>query len=360
MKERYISTIPLPQCWPAKLRMILSEHGYFLVLLPFLLLIGYSLGFRPGHWGSDTNGYIGIFHKLKSLPDAYAHFEWLFIASMKGVIALTTSPHVYFTCLILVNFVLLVLNAALLSDYLWDSSLQQRFMIITCFACYVSPFFISGQINVIRQGTAFFFVLLFYLLLLKRHSPLWLLLVGTIAQGLHSTSIIFLVPAYGLLFSYRAVSRILTVLVVLYATGITPQMIKKFSQLSGLSIYDQIMSYGGNATYTRGLRYDFLLFTLVAGIAFDIFGRYFQPRAVQAKYFTILKIYWLLSLPFLLVGYGAYSDRFYLPCWTFLSFLCAIVLKNIDDTFKPSLFLWIFGLYGLGLLYFLLNWFHGV
>ena len=113
------------------------------------------------------------------------------------------------------------------------------------------------------------------------------------------------------------------------------------------------MGYGADALYVRGVRYKFLLFTVGLGVFFDTFCRNAKHQCIKSHFFKLLKVYWLLIIPFCLLGYGAYSDRFLFPAWSYLSYLGAIVLKIIDEKYKPSILWWLLGVYVVTLAYFI-------
>lgn len=337
-----------------------EKHQRWLILLPVLLVITYSLGFRSAQWGSDTPAYIAVYQLMVKTPSYLLEYEWLFTSIVKWMTNISQNPSYFFSFLVFFNIVMLTVNAVFLGRFIWGTKDNYRFIILLYLISFISPFFLSAQINVIRHGTALSFVILFYFMVLNRSSVIWLILTALIAQGFHSTSFLFIIPSIGLFFSYKYITRFLLVLMLLYVTGMTPYLVQKFSVFTGIPLYEKIMNYGIKAQYVRGLRYKFVIFTMGMGLFCDFFGRFFLKTTVKTNYFAVLKIYWLLCLPFLLVGYGAFSDRFLLPCWTLLSYLLAIVLKSIDGVFRLSILLWIFGLYVVATGYFIFNYISGM
>lgn len=323
------------------------------LILPLLLLFAGLLGFRASQWGSDTAGYMQLFGIVSNHPNFSLHYEWLFTACMKWIGRISGSPGYFFSFIILLNITMLTLNASVLDRYLWRTNDHFLFIVLLYLVSFISPFFISAQINIIRQGAAVSFIILFYLLLLDKRSIGWIGLSAFLAQGFHSSSILFMLPAFGLLFSYKNVVRLVTALVISYALWIIPFTTQWISLKTGIPIYQKIMSYGADTTYASGIRYKFLFFTIGLGFFFDTLVRYSRNSGIKTRFLGVLKIYWLLTIPFWLFGYGAFSDRLLFPCWSYLPCLSAVVLKAIDEELKPSILWWITALYIVILFYFI-------
>jgi len=97
-------------------------------------------------------------------------------------------------------------------------------------------------------------------------------------------------------------------------------------QGAGVDFLSFALNYGAEAEYKTGVRLDFLLFSWLAitPILPAALGRptYNAVPHLAAK---VLNIYLVLLIPFLLLGYKAFSDRYALPAWLFLSVVMAYV-----------------------------------
>jgi len=89
-------------------------------------------------------------------------------------------------------------------------------------------------------------------------------------------------------------------------------------------LYQTIVNYGVYAEHTSGIRLDFAGFTIVAGLFFWLIGTYFLHEDKRTKFINLVKIYWILTIPFFCLGFAGFSDRYLYPAWLYLSILSAI------------------------------------
>ena len=331
------------------------KHAAVLFTIPCLIAVIYSLGFRAKFIGSDTEGYILAFNIFSSTGTVNTRYDWLFLSTMKGVALCGANSSYWFAIIVFVNIVLCGINAYLANNLLGNVRNNSKYLLFVYILTFISPFFISAQINVIRQGLSLSFVFLFYLLALNRYSTIWLLFSAIIATGFHSSAWLFILPSIGLLYRYKTIIKITLLLVLLYVTHVFSYLIEKFSLLFNYSLYDKIMNYGVNGYYITGVKYKFLIFTLGMGAIAHSLGKYLQLASHKEKYFDLMKIYWLLALPFYFIGFGKYSDRLLFPSWNFLPFIFAATLKKGDDFFCLPLYLWMLVIYCIGILYLIYN-----
>src|SRR3546814_6211996 len=74
------------------------------------------------------------------------------------------------------------------------------------------------------------------------------------------------------------------------------------------SAYADIASYGINSEF-YGFNIYYFIYTLLIGIAFYIAGK-FLPSHSRDKFFIVLRMYFLLSMPYFYLAHGGYSNRF--------------------------------------------------
>src|SRR3546814_3312335 len=90
-------------------------------------------------------------------------------------------------------------------------------------------------------------------------------------------------------------------------------MFSRFSQYISSSAYADIASYGINSEF-YGFNIYYFIFTLLIGIAFYIAGK-FLPSHSRDKFFIVLRMYFLLSMPYFYLAHGGYSNRFAFMAW---------------------------------------------
>lgn len=338
------------------MQAVKNNYKYTLLILPALFIIAYSLGFRASFVGSDTIDYIRVF-KEYIVSGKAERFSWLFKVMMLSSSYISTNPQYLFFITIIINLFLIAVNSNLISRQLWKPTENLKFALIVFLISFVSPFFLAAQVNVIRQGLSISFIFLFYLLLLNRSSIISILLSGIIAQGFHPFSILFLLPAFGLIFSYKAIVKIVFAFAFIYLTGAISYLVYQLSDIFNWPLYESIMHYGNDTYYVSGPRYKFIFFTLGIGILSDLLGRYSLLAQNRESYFRLLKIYWLLTIPFFIIGFGRYSDRLLLPCWNFLPFIFAIFLKKLSDYRVIPIYVLILGAYNVAFIYLTYNFY---
>ncbi|KTC81416.1 EpsG family protein [Legionella brunensis] len=311
------------------MRIKVSYLRVILFILLSIIFLAIAVGCRPDFVGSDTKNYILLYTHSLTMDTLNTQYGALFNFFSSIFFYLHLSSASFFTFISLINFCSLGLIAFKLHKYLeLESSVFFTFLLLLACLSF-SPFYYSVQINVIRQGTATISLLLFFLLLLCRNGPLPLIATALFAFGFHKTTIIYLFFSVLTFFSYSFVSITTFVLAFFYVVGLTKKSFFWLSQNTPIDLYDKIYSYGLTAGYNSGNRIDFTCFTIFSGLLFFIIGKYFLSDINQKKFFQLLKIYWILTIPFFLMGFAAFADRYLLPAWFYLSILSTALLLFI-------------------------------
>src|SRR5690606_28947412 len=82
------------------------------------------------------------------------------------------------------------------------------------------------------------------------------------------------------------------------------------SKLTGIDVHGMFANYAAHVTYyRRGVRWDFLLFSLGWFIGGIVANRSFISMLHRPVYEKMGDLYGLFLVPFLLFGWGNYSDR---------------------------------------------------
>lgn len=185
---------------------------------------------------------------------------------------------------------------------------------------FISPFFVSANINAIRQGLASLFVFFAMFALVERK---WrsFFLYSIVSISFHYFSGVLVLLSLALFFSLPFLLMITGGLSVIYGFGFSEVIVKFVSDLTGLSIYSFVMDYMAGAEYRSGVRFDFLMFSWFWVVFFLAVSVFFLKSEQRRSFRHLVKIYLILLIPFLLFGFGNYSNRYLYPAWLFLPFI---------------------------------------
>ena len=117
----------------------------------------------------------------------------------------------------------------------------------------------------------------------------------------------------------------MAIVALLYLSGLSEKIIHTLSSLTSLDVYAMVNNYGPVGYKSKsGVRWEFAIFTLMVGALFDLLSRYYFTKDHREIFRPLLKVYWVFVLPFFLLGFARFSDRYLLCGWLFLSPICAV------------------------------------
>jgi hypothetical protein len=96
----------------------------------------------------------------------------------------------------------------------------------------------------------------------------------------------------------------------------------------------------------EGFNISFFIYTLFWPLSLFIAVKLYPGKVSKIfkinKYETIIKLYMILSMPYLILGFGPFSNRYAMLCWLFVPFMqvvfVSIFFRNINF-FIPILFI---------------------
>lgn len=314
-----------------------------------LIAVVIAVGFRPDTVGADTFGYLSYYKRIIQENLTAFRYDYLFEIIIRVLAFLNFSGGAFLTFFTLINFINLIYLTKNMSDYLLSKVSFYRLFFLLVSMCCLSPFFFASQTNVLRQGVSIPLLFICYLFLLERRRTILILGLAFLALGFHHTTIFYLIFAPLLYFKYSLIIRTAFIMAFFYSTGIVRYLLQHFC----FGFYNKIMTYGDILGHKTGLRYDFVLFTLGAGLMFHWLGNIFLRDVEQKQFFNLLKIYWILTLPFFFFGFGFFSDRYLLPPWIYLSILAAVFF-GFALKMRISIY-WYYLLFFLSTCYFILK-----
>nr|WP_298138152.1 EpsG family protein [uncultured Pseudomonas sp.] len=291
----------------------------YLFLLIVLLAATAVVGLRDLSIGTDTLNYASNFLSVQScncfpgrLEPGFQVFTWLL-----GLTGLGTG--FYFFSISLLIFVVAYSLSRKIGNLLGGSDIEQwkvRYWILIFL--FVSPFFVSANINTVRQGLASLFVF-FAMFSLIEHKWRSFCFYSILGISFHYFSSVLVLLSLMLFFPLYLLLMVTVVLSVVYGFGFSEAIVKFVSDQTGFGIYSFIVDYVAGAEYRSGVRLDFLMFSWFWMVLFLV-GSIFLVEPERRHGFRILiKIYLVLLIPFLLFGFGNYSNRYVYTAWLFLS-----------------------------------------
>ncbi len=292
--------------------------GFFL-----LLAVGafgcWLIGTRSLETGTDTETYAGFFEALDAgLPETRLEpgFVWLSYALRKLGLGITG----YQAAL----FALLLLGVAWASRtyhrYLESGVTRQTLLCAGLMLLFVSPMFTNASINAIRQGLA---APLVFGALLCFHQRRWagFFIAGALAVSLHMSSLMYLLCAPALLLSTRWLRVVALAAFALYVSGASMLLVRAATP----AFYDLVMEYTANPLYRSGVRVDFAIFTAFWYLLPHLCAPWIQAQWRQ-RILDSTSVYLVMALPFFMIGWGFFSNRYLLPAWLAASLILGAML----------------------------------
>lgn len=306
-----------------------KDDAIFLVVVFFLLfVVSLVTGLRPVSVGSDTALYSAIYDEALSGQELSHRFEFLYEWLLRLFSFFSLGKGVYFSFLSAFSLFFVVLSFFNINRYFSSSTGDAGLFVYGFLLLTTSIFFYAVQVNVIRQGVSCFALFCFYSCILNRRYGFIFFFSAFVALGFHSTAILFILLAVGLMFSYRAVLGGVVILSFLYSAGGAEFLLRQVSSLLGFDLYGKVVEYGAGFEYVSGVRLDFVVFSLSLGGLLDFLGRFLGSSVHREKFLSCVKIYWLFLVPFFVLGFGAFSDRLLLNAWLYFSVALGIFLAK--------------------------------
>ena len=365
-------------------RICFQSKEFYLFCISTVVLI-LAVGFRPDVVGTDTVGYISYYVGWAQNPG----YEYLFTWLTKILSGFSVTPGGFLTAIAFVDFLIIFwLGKELISYTERRISCATLFFLLTAFF-YLSPFFYAVMVNVIRTGPAIFALFIFYLSLVKvqnslhlrtglylpvkmnviqllraqsLYSLLILSLLLIIAMGFHHTAIIAIVFSPLVFLSYTTILSTVLIASLYYLSGLSTKIVQTMVlspnigslivSLHLTEVYERFQFYMGSLISPP--RWDFTLFTLGLGMICQLANYYFLSEEDRLLFSKLLKIYWVLVLPFFIFGFTAFPDRYLLPGWVYLSVLSAVFCGLYLRT-RPISNYWLYGGFLISAVYFFLR-----
>ena len=304
---------------PESSRADAAASGLSFLLVVLAAVFGcWAVGTRPFDIGTDTSVYAGFYETLghtainTRLEPGFVFVSQVVRALGFGVIGYQIA---------LFALLLLIAHVACFKYFRYIGGGRGFPMLLTASMTllFVSPMFMNGAINAIRQGLA---ALLVFSALLSFHRRQWwqFLLFGAVATSFHLSSLMYLACAPALLVNARVLRWLAALAFLLYVSGMSMKLVQAFVP----PLYTFVQEYAANPDYRSGVRVDFAVFS----IFWYVLPHMLAPLIREERREAIVQssaVYLVMVLPFFAVGWGSYSNRFLLPAWLAASLIVAAI-----------------------------------
>jgi hypothetical protein len=271
--------------------------------------------------GTDTGVYASVFLAMRNGLIA-TRFEPGFLLITAALSATGISVAAYQGFLFLTLLATIVLATRYYHDYLEGESAYLTFLTASLLFLFLSPLFMNASINAVRQGLA---SLLVFAALLAFYQRQWrnFFLFGVLATSFHYSSVLYLVFAPALLLNSRTLRVVGIVAFLAYCSGLTMLVIR----VALPAVYTFVMAYDASSIFRSGVRLDFAAFSFFwYGLPYVVARMVREP--VRERIIRSTAIYLVMLLPFFLVGWGSFSNRYLLPAWMSASLVVAAIFCN--------------------------------
>lgn len=299
---------------------VTAEALLSLLLLAAVAAFGCMLvGGRDVGVGTDTYVYAGFFERL-GLHTIETRLEPGFVYLSLALRNIGLDVTGYQTALFALLLVTAVIATHRYFRYLGNRRGYLTFLSAALMLLFVSPMFVNGSINAIRQGLA---ALLVFTSLLSFYQRRWwpFAIYGALASSLHFSSLMYLAFSPLLLISPRLLRYVAAGAFVMYVSGLSATLVRALAP----SLYELVMEYTANSYYRSGVRVDFAVFSI-----FWYALPHILAPLVRSPYKELIKdstaIYLVMLLPFFAVGWGYFSNRYLLPGWLAVSVILAAMV----------------------------------
>lgn len=289
-----------------------------IVVCIFAILV---VGMRSINIGTDTANYAYFFSSLENgSPDAYVEPGFLFLTKFLAALGFSLVAYQSLLFILLLSTIWLATRNYFV--YLRMHRGYLGYFIASLALMFLWPTFVQASINVVREGLAA--LLVFSALLAFKDRRWWeFVIFGAVAASLHRSSLVFIAFAPALLLDQRTLRIIVGAAFVFYCTGLSRALVDLITP----NIYNVVVNYDFGYKYRAGVRLDFAAFSLFWYVLPYLLIKIVRTP-MRLRILESTSIYATLLLPFLLIGWGNFSDRWLLPAWMSVPVIVAAMACN--------------------------------
>jgi hypothetical protein len=298
-----------------------SNARMLLSLMLLAIVFAFSdvvIGVRGIDIGTDTYNYAMFFTSMRNgLVSTRFEPGFVFITRVLSATGMSVKDYQ------MVLFAILLLTVVIATRRYFDCLGSERgyltFLVAGLMFLFLSPMFVNASINAVRQGLA---ALLVFTALLAFHRRQWrgFIVYGVAASCFHYSSLLYLAFAPMLLLSVRFLRIVAVVAFVAYCLGLTLIVVRVLSPF----VYNAVMDYELSSTYRAGVRIDFAVFSIfwyvLPFLMSPMVRTPFDKRITDST-----AVYLVMVLPFFVLGWGNFSNRYLLPAYLATSLMIGAI-----------------------------------
>ncbi|KZX36398.1 EpsG family protein [Wohlfahrtiimonas chitiniclastica] len=321
-----------------KLKNYISNLPFLYIML-YVISIGLLIVVAMRPYYTDTIAYVEYFKAMPSLswkveyiPTPY-NMELGFYIFNKIISLVTSSTEIYLGCVfIILNFLVCYLFFLIRKHILFNHGNLLLFYIFL----FCSSWYFTATTNGLRQSIALFllYIALIYMLGQQYIQGVIFILIGIL---FHKSILLFL--PFFLIFSVSYVRRyvfvITYILFIGYILGLNETIVKFLSNLFHLNVYSDIKNYAVGANYRVGFSWDLGLYTLFWCIFPRLFIKFVGIE--NANILNLVKILHFLFIPYFVLGFGGYSNRYAFMGWLFIPIVQFSLVQTLILEKYPTL-----------------------
>lgn len=343
----------------------MKQNNNFRFLIFLSALVSVFVGMRFSDVGKDTEQYIQHFNSspeqiLKKFEIGFSSIMYLFSKNNFSV------EYFFFFISFLITSIYLFFFKQIHLRSFREKSLSFGKMIFFFSLLLLSSWYFTMITNALRQGVALVFLYYSLFELFYNRSKFKFLLLFLTSISFHYSVILALPFLLLKNLRFRILFAIWLSTAVCYIYGINELIIKFISEKFNLPIYNFIKFYTLERGQTEGglyngFRIDFFIYTvfwpLLLMVIIKMKFRLKSSTIIVEETFKLLKIYFILSIPYFIFGFGPFSNRYAMLAWFLLPVLQYYIINSFNFKNIPkSLSMTYFSIIFLFFLLFTLDW----
>ena len=287
-----------------------------------LIVFSVFLANREHAIGIDTHNYVQNFEKIvfcSCIDTTYFEIGFQTFTWLISLVTDNTTIYLFSIGFLLVFSFFIVIK--LIAKFLFketNEKLYIYFVIVSFIALLSSNFFLTAGINGIRQGLAAPLLFAGFIYFTK-HKYLMALIFYVIACSFHLSSLLYVFFSFILFFNFNTLLFLSLFSFLSYFLGLTELFIKFTSEIVGLPLYDFVKNYSDTGMY-EGFNLGFFAYSAIP--LFLVIGIKVMFKISEAEK-QLFSIYFALILPYLILGFGGYTNRYAFTAWLFIPLFIA-------------------------------------
>lgn len=327
-------------------RINLPATLYWFFLFAFFCVSTLFVAFRDFTVGADTERYAIYFERVAE-GFHQSRYEPLFEALTYGITVVSDSVSFFFAVVFILFNIFYFYGPNRFSNFSGLGSSDRLLLVVLLVAlCLSSSWYFTASVNGLRHGLSLAFMYSALMLGYER-KYLFCLVFYLVAVGFHY-SLLLIFPFLIFCFvPFRWSVFIFLTISFMYPLGWNELLIKEASGSLNLGLYEKLSGYADDRALWVGFQWEFFLYSLFWFIFFIMLLPFVKDYYLL-RFKFLVRSYAFLLLPYMVFGFGGFSNRYAFIAWLFLPIIqsFAIVMLRIDYISKFSLG-WFFLLVGL-------------